>query len=531
MKLFSKFLRFLQRHQCLTAVASGILFSLPFAFPPLFLLSILGSALFVIALYGDASLLKQKIKKPFLRGFLFGLGFFIPLYHWFIALYPFNGFDFTPAQSIFIIIAACVGISIIHSLYYALTIQLYALLRPSPAFVPLLLSAFWVLTEWAMSLGELGFSWGITAISQLWLLPSVQTASVFGSYFITLVIISSGACIGLALIYRDKAKKFLSAAAVIYIANFVLGTVLYFIPTPTNGTVDSVILQANISSSEKWENEGKASVDAYFSLLDEAVKSYDADIIVMPESAFPFNYTSNSALKEKLQQISTQENVIILLGALTKTEDDVYNSLVAIYPDGSDSNIYNKRSLAPFGEFMPYKNFFESTFPFIKDLNLSSSEISFGEGSNLLESRFGKLGGLICFDSIFPDNARMSVKDGANLLVLATNDSWYKDTAGVRQHADFARLRAIENGRDVVRSANTGISMFIDSKGRVIKSLPALEMGIVESKVKTSDHLALYTIFGDTALYFSFTIIVFGVIKRVYGLIIVRKNKKSGEFI
>lgn len=532
MKKIEKIIKWLQKHRCLTAVISGIMFSLPFAFPPLFLLSFFGIALFVIALYGgipqsSESLFSRRlpIKKPFLRGFLFGLGFFIPLYHWFIALYPFNGFDFTFAQSVFIIIAACVGISIIHSFVYAVVIRLYAFLRPAVAFVPALLAAFWVLAEWAMSLGELGFSWGVTAISQLWLLPQVQTASVFGSYFITLVVISSGAYLGLAAIEREKSKKFLSTAAIVFGANLIFGTVLYFIPTSTNGELDSAILQANISSSEKWENEGKASEEAYFALLEEAVEKYDSDIIVMPESAIPLNYSISSAIKEKLQTVSTQEDVIIVLGALTKDGDGIYNSLVAIYPDGSESNVYNKRSLAPFGEFMPYKDFFENTFPFIKELNLSASSISFGKGSNLIDTEFGSLGGLICFDSIFQENARESVKDGAELLVLATNDSWYKDTAGVRQHADFARLRAIENGRYMVRSANTGISMFIDSKGRIIKSLDALEMGIIESEVKTSNSLTLYTKFGDTALYLAFVIIIFGFINRIYGLI-KHKNKQ-----
>ena len=196
--------------------------------------------------------------------------------------------------------------------------------------------------------------------------------------------------------------------------------------------------------------------------------------------------------------------------------------MVAIYPDGSDSNIYHKRSLAPFGEYIPYRTFFENLVPFIKEMNLADNEYTRGNDSNLIDSIYGKFGGLICFDSIFQENARKSVKSGANVLVLATNDSWYRDTAGVKQHADFAKLRAIENGRYVIRAANTGISMFIDSKGNVLSSLGALKEGRISAHVRFSNNKTLYTNFGDTALYFSFVAVA---IKIVINLIQYIKRK------
>lgn len=147
----------LQKHRRLSALFSGLMFSLPFIVPELFLFSFLGVAVFVVSIIDTSE--KLLTKNSFSQGYLFGIGFFIPLYYWFIALYPFNGFGFTPIQGIFIVVAACVGISLLHSLFYAAAIKLLYLLRPTKGLLPLMLAAVWVLAEWALSLGELGFSW------------------------------------------------------------------------------------------------------------------------------------------------------------------------------------------------------------------------------------------------------------------------------------------------------------------------------------------------------------------------------------
>ncbi|HBL83669.1 MAG: apolipoprotein N-acyltransferase [Clostridiales bacterium GWF2_38_85] len=523
MTILKEKLKRLLKYKCLLAFFAGNLFSLPFFDSRLFIFTYAGIALLIVSLYDRENYL---IKKAFRKGMLFGIGFFIPLYHWFIALYPFEGFNFTPAQGIFIIIAACIGISIFHSLFYATSIYIFSKLRINRCFAPVVLAAFWATTEWIMALGDLGFSWGRVAISQIFMLPAVQTVSLFGSYFITLIVVASAGYIGMALISIEKKKLLFALSALIFGINFVIGTVIFLIPEKAENEINVAVLQGNITSSEKWDNEGRTSKEAYYELLNNVIQDDEIDMVVFPESAIPLYYTKNSEVREYLQEIATENDIIIILGALTTDDEYNYNSLVAIYPDGGDSVVYNKRHLAPFGEFLPYRSFFETVFPFVKNFNLADDEFAFGKGSSLVDSEYGKLGGLICFDSIFEPLARESTYDGAEILILATNDSWYKDTAGVRQHADFAKLRAIENGRYMVRAANTGVSMLINTKGQVLILLPALQKGFVSGNVYTSSKITLYTEYGDTALHLSNIIIIISILFSIYKSI---KNKKENN--
>jgi apolipoprotein N-acyltransferase len=115
----------------------------------------------------------------------------------------------------------------------------------------------------------------------------------------------------------------------------------------------------------------------------------------------------------------------------------------------------------------------------------------------------------VCFDSIYESLTLDSVRDGAELIVLSTNDSWYKDSAAVRQHNGHAVLRAVENGRCVVRAANTGISTVISDKGRIITSLPPLTDGYVFAEVSTSDQRTLFSYTGNLTVLLSAIYIAF----------------------
>ena len=120
-----------------------------------------------------------------------------------------------------------------------------------------------------------------------------------------------------------------------------------------------------------------------------------------------------------------------------------------------------------------------------------------GDSPALFDTEHGRIGGLICFDSIYESLARKSVAAGAELLVLGTNDSWFLDSAAGYQHNGQAVLRAIENGRAVVRAANTGISSIITEKGEIIDYLAPLVDGQLTAEVSLSSQQTLYTTIGD----------------------------------
>lgn len=510
MKKTRAFFSFFKKNKILLSFIGGLLFSVPFIVPELFILSVLGIALVFISVYPE-----EKFGKMFLKGFLCGIGFYIPLYHWFIALYPFEGFSITPAQGVFIIIAACIGISSYHALFMGASFFLLGKINTKKELLPLGIAVAWMFDEWIISLGVLGFSWGRTAISQAFFLPMIQTTSLFGIYFTTFIVVICGAYLGYAIISKERKTLFAISAASIYFANIIVGTILYFIPQKFENEFTASIIQGNIASDDKWENNGQSSVDYYLTKLEEIAKKGESDLIVLPESCFPVYINDKHYIMKNIQRISSENNVAVAFGCIYYNEG-AYNSLYLIDEFGELKGYYSKIHLVPFGEFLPFEDILGG-IEFIQNINLGGMHYIKGTEATILEAVGStKFGSLVCFDSIFPDLARSSVRNGAQIINVVTNDSWYKDTSGVYQHATYSRILAIQNGRYVVRSANTGVSMIIDNKGNIIDQIPPLVPGDISASVKTSNHVTLYNIIGDA--FFPVVMIIYFVLCLVYYL-------------
>ena len=157
---------------------------------------------------------------------------------------------------------------------------------------------------------------------------------------------------------------------------------------------------------------------------------------------------------------------------------------------------YTKRQLVPFGEYMPYQKTLSKIFPFLTELNIVEDDYVSGNSTAIMDAAGGKIGNIICFESIYPYLARKSVLDGAELMVEVTNDSWLKDSPAIKQHLAHGIFRSIENGRYLIRSANSGISAVIDPCGRVVSQLDVNEQGVICESVYFCNQQTLYTKMG-----------------------------------
>ncbi|MDR0763267.1 MAG: apolipoprotein N-acyltransferase [Bacteroidales bacterium] len=185
--------------------------------------------------------------------------------------------------------------------------------------------------------------------------------------------------------------------------------------------------------------------------------------------------------------------------------------------------IYNKSKLTPAVEIMP----FVSYFPFLERLALNLGGTVGTLGIDTVQRVFTNgvvpFSDIICYESIYGDFVRKFVQNGAELLFISTNDGWWRNTAGHRQHLSFARLRAIETRREIARSANTGISCFIDKKGRMFYATPYNEKAAIRQTMHPSTEITFYTKHGDyigramllcALLTIMFTVVV-AVVRRV----------------
>ena len=171
---------------------------------------------------------------------------------------------------------------------------------------------------------------------------------------------------------------------------------------------------------------------------------------------------------------------------------DVYNSAVFI-PDSGDVHVYHKTKLVPGAEKMPFPHALDPLAKLAVNLGGISGSLGSENSLNAFLVDESIVSPLICYESVYGDLH----KEETNLIAIITNDGWWKKTAGYKQHFTYSRLRAIEQRKAIVRSANTGISGVIDENGRILQKTKWDEEVCVSTTVSTNDRVTFYSQFGD----------------------------------
>ncbi|MCD7738038.1 MAG: apolipoprotein N-acyltransferase [Lachnospiraceae bacterium] len=291
-------------------------------------------------------------------------------------------------------------------------------------------------------------------------------------------------------------------AAMIFGGNLLYGIIaLHTQPEPTE-TISVAIVQGNISSSEKWGDNGELlSLEVYLSMTRDLTEEEEVDLIVWTESCIPVVLNRYQEVSRQIQELAVECNAVILVGSYYIDESDRYNAVYAFYPDGTvGSQPYCKRRLVPFGEYMPRFSFLEAVVPALAELNLMQSAFTAGTDSAVFSTDFGSIGGLVCFDSVYEGPSLSSVRDGAELLALLSNDAWYDSSCAVSVLLGHAVLRAVENGRSIVRGANTGISAIIDANGQIQTESNLRTAEVIRGEVSLYSHRTLYSRVGNILL-------------------------------
>lgn len=230
------------------------------------------------------------------------------------------------------------------------------------------------------------------------------------------------------------------------------------------------VVQGNIEQDAKWtENMKNATVERYLRLSRSLTKeTAELDVLVWPETALPF-YPQDDPLASRVAAFAASGTRLLTGAPLYRIEENQagrtvhhYNGALLFGTDGKVDGVYNKQHLVPFGEYVPLRHILF----FLEPLAVSIDDFTPGRAKGPLTSGNLHLGVLICYESIFPTIARDTTALGANVLVNITNDAWYGRSKAPVQSLAMAVLRAVENRRALVRSANTGISGFIDPLGR-----------------------------------------------------------------
>ena len=306
-----------------------------------------------------------------------------------------------------------------------------------------------------------GFPWVLLGLAFIDT-PVSQTLSVFGPYWLTFIIIFL--CFVIPIGYTGLLISILGFCLLNFYGIFRYDNVKY-----EELNKQFRIIQPNISQKNKWR---KDLADIHFSklILLSKKKSENVDILIWPETSVPFflEYKKNFH-----NIISDNISKPIILGArrYNKDSNDLYNSVYFLNENGKIEQIYDKRHLVPFGEFIPFINFIN----IFVDTGIDNNGITgFSVGQSTNEIAIDdktKIAVFICYESIFSREIDTNIIN-SDLIIHITNDAWFGSYNGPQQHLIQIRARAIEQGLSVLRSANTGISALIDPYGRIIKKIP-----------------------------------------------------------
>ncbi len=342
--------------------------------------------------------------------------------------------------------------------------------------------------EWLRGHVFTGLPW--TPLGSLLLdTPAIGWAAVFGVYGAGLLPVALAAALAGLLISRIW--KYSLAVLILLICASL------FAPSPymAKGKIHRVaLIQANIPQQLKWEPGFLGdTMNRYVRLSSEAAKH--SDLIVWPEVAVPLFLERAPEWRAWLLEQMQSWKTPVLFGGLKLGTDghSAYNGLYLFRPDSTKLEFVGKRHLVPFGEYVP------SWLPFMHTLVPNIADFKPTYDSGVLSPDGGAYGSLICYEAIFPEEARHRAAH-ASVLINVTNDAWYGHTPATWQHFQAARMRAVESGRYLLRAANTGVSGIVAPDGSLVKSIPWFKQGVVYGEYRDSTAKTPYLRWGDKPL-------------------------------
>jgi apolipoprotein N-acyltransferase len=251
------------------------------------------------------------------------------------------------------------------------------------------------------------------------------------------------------------------------------GSRLFMKQRPDAGPMEIAAAQFNVPQTKKWPIEWAWMVVEKLERVTGLCAEPWVDLIVWPETAVPSYALSDPVCRELIDNMLTN-GIPMLVGSMDERagEDGVplyFNSAMLFERPGEEPDVYDKCHLVPFGEYIPLAGW----IPALE--RLAPLGWSCAEGDQVRVFRLDarpeiSFSSLICFEDAFPYLARDSVKKGARLIINQTNDAWFDDSAGLRQHMAHCVFRCIENRVPAIRVTNTGITCMIDSRGRVVRN-------------------------------------------------------------
>ena len=379
---------------------------------------------------------------------------------------------------------------------------------------------FWAALE-VLSARLTKVPWDSLGYSQIDNYLLTTLAPFTGVYGLSFVLMAGNALIAWGLVARKRRILIFSCGLLLAL---VLQNGDHFAPPAAPVQATAVLLQQNLNVNQdnSWPGSeydehmsqfiklstrtcgpylaGTPELNSYPVTPDCPVSPVTPDVILWPESPAPF-LDKDARLLAALRTLALTMHAPVIVGTTSLDPHglgaDMYNSALFVGVDGAVAGRYDKIHLVPWGEYIPYKQFFS----FAKNLTQQAGDMTHGWRRIVFKTDDHSFGVFICYEEIFGDEIRLFVKRGAQVLVNISNDGWYGDTCAPWQTLDMSRMRAVENRRWLLRDTNTGLTTIIDPYGRLTASIQRHTLTSLAARYGYRSDLTFYTVHGDLFAY------------------------------
>ncbi len=431
-------------------------------------------------------------------GWMFGFGYFISNLYWITNSLTFEH-NFKP-----LIPVALILIPLFLGIFYGVVTFACSFFSLNKKFNSILIfSIFFSLIEFVRSFILGGFPWNLIVFTWTNFLPVLQILSFVGTYTLNLLSITFFLIPTIILFNYKKIKKLfiLIFATLLLIINFIYGSLVL----KKNEIVNEIklnyiikIVSPKIDINRYFKDESPEKIILELVKLSEP-NSLEQAVFIFPEGIFSNIYLEDLKNYEYIFSENYSSQHKIILGINSYKEKKIFNSLVVLDKDINILHKYYKNKLVPFGEFLPFETFL--TRFGIKKITQGYRSFSSSSERNIINVNNINLLPLICYEIIYSGKLKKK-NDEFDILLNISEDGWFGNSVGPYQHFSHSVFRSIEEGKNLIRSANNGISAFINSKGQIINKIESTERGVIEIKSFEETKKTLFSSFGNKIFFY-----------------------------
>ncbi len=437
-------------------------------------------------------------------GWIFGFGYFISNLYWITNSLTFD-VTFKPLVPFALII-----IPLFLGLFYGFVTFVCSFFKLEKNFFTILIFAtIFALIEFIRGFILSGFPWNLIVYSWTNYLNSLQILSFIGTYSFNLISITI--FLLPLVIFFNKSLKF-KLIIFIFLVVILLSNHFYGHQKIKNDEK----LYTQLKDFKIKVISPKISIERFFQnnneriIIEELIELSNPDIshntiFIFPEGALAgVNLNQLKSFKEIFSKRYSEEHIIIM-GVNTKkiinNSSKIYNSMVILDNKLNLISEYNKINLVPFGEFLPFEKFIKKFG--LKKISYGYESFSAGNDRQLisLDDKNFNFIPLICYEIIYSGKVNLK-SDKTNFIINISEDGWFGDSVGPHQHFSHTIFRAIEEGKNIIRSTNNGISAYIDSNGITISKLESTKRGVIEINKYKKFNETLFSKFGNKIFFY-----------------------------